>query len=94
MSFKSLKLRWARKLLRAKYFVVMTDTESAIAFEGVNPNSFTDEIALRAQATELQQFYTQLGTLVGEHEEALKKLTGGNRGKSSNVNRNKKASSK
>lgn len=77
MKFNTLKLKWAKKLLAAKFFVVMTNKESAIAYEGVDPRSFTDVLALTAQAAELQEFYEQLGVLVKEHETAIEALTGG-----------------
>jgi hypothetical protein len=77
MKFRTLKLRWAKKLLKAKFFVVMTDTESAIAFEGANPDNFEDVVALAAQTAELENFYQQLGGLVKDHKAAVANLMGG-----------------
>lgn len=78
MSFTTLKARWAAKLLKAKYFIVMTDTESAIAFEGVNPASMDDQIALAAQRAELAHFHSELGNLIRQHDRALKDLESAN----------------
>lgn len=76
MSFKRAKMKWAKKLLKAKMFVILTDKESAIAIDGVDPHSFTDALALAAQAAELQLFHEQLGDLLKEHAAALKVLSG------------------
>lgn len=74
MSFTSIRLKWARKLLRARYFVVMTDHESAIAFEGVNPELLEDVVSLHAQTAELRQFYNEIGQLLRQHEAAVAKI--------------------
>lgn len=76
MSFKTLKFKWARKLLKAKMFVVMTEKESAIAVDGADPYSFTDAIALAAQSAELEMFNESLSKLVADHKDALEKLGG------------------
>lgn len=75
-SFNRVKLRWARKLLGAKMFVVMTEKESAIAIDGADPRSFTDALALAAQAAELEMFQEKLGGLIVAHHQALKDLNG------------------
>ena len=77
MTFTGLKLKWAKRLLKAKYFVVLTDKESAIAIDGADPSSFTDMLALTAQAAEIDEFYSKLGELVKQHRDAVTKLTGG-----------------
>lgn len=77
MRMAGVKLRWAKKLLGAKYFVVMTDSESIVALAGVNPEAFTDYIALTAQAAEIQSFYEALGDLVKRHKKAVDELMGG-----------------
>lgn len=77
MTFTNIKIRWAKKLLRAKYFVVLTDKESVIAMDGADPGAFSDIMALSAQTAEVNDFYEKLGALVKEHEVAVHKLTGG-----------------
>lgn len=77
MRLQTVKTRWAAKILRAKYFVALTDKESVIVFDGVNPESFTDVMALAAQTAELDVFYDELGTLVKRHKLAVSKLTKG-----------------
>lgn len=72
-----LNSKWAAKLLRSKSFIVMTDTESAIVFKGVNPSSFTDVLALRAQAVELDHYIDSLKKLKVEHDKAADELLGG-----------------
>lgn len=89
MSFKTAKLKWAKKLLRAKMFVVMTEKESAIAIDGADPYSFTDAIALAAQAAELEMFQQSLAGLLKQHQDALKKLSGDSNVKKSTTTRRK-----
>lgn len=75
MSFKTVKLRWAKKLLKAKMFVVMTEKESAIAIDGADPYTFTDALALAAQAAELEMFHSSLGELIRDHQRALANIS-------------------
>jgi hypothetical protein len=81
---------WAKKLLRARYFVVMTDKESAIAFDGFNPDDFNDVLALHAQTVEVEIFYQRLGELVKQHQSAVNKLRGGPAEKRTNTSKSKK----
>lgn len=74
MSFRTIKLAWARKLMRAKYFVILTDKESVIALDGVNPHSFQDMVALAAQTAEVEEFYRKLGDLARVHRSAVRQL--------------------
>lgn len=76
MSFKTIKIRWASKLLKSKMFVILTEKESCIAIDGADPFSFTDALALAAQAAELEMFHESLGNLVKDHRNALAKLSG------------------
>lgn len=73
MNYRVVKAKWAKRLLQAKFFVVMTDTHSAILFEGVDPESITDRTALEAQAAEIEYFYGELGLLVKRHQKAVAK---------------------
>lgn len=84
MSFKTTKIKWARKLLKAKMFVLMTDKEGVIAIDGADPHSFTDAIALAAQAAELQSFYGSLGELIKEHDIVLRNISKERDGKAKN----------
>lgn len=76
MRFTTIKARWAKKILRAKYFVVLTDKESVIAIDGADPDSFTDLLGLSSQQAEIEMFYNKLGSLVKDHKLAIDKLTG------------------
>lgn len=76
MNFRMVKIKWARKLLKAKMFVIMTEKESAIAVDGADPYSFTDAVALAAQSAELEMFHESLGKLIADHKDALNKLGG------------------
>jgi hypothetical protein len=93
---KYLKARWARKLIRAKYFVVLTDTESVISMDGVDPGSFTDVIALQAQLVSVKEFEKQVAELRKRHEKMVVKLSGGGvtsskpKNRSSNANQRSK----
>lgn len=72
--FKAIKLKWANKLLRSRYFVVLTDRESAIALDGVNPDKINDLLALTAQSSALMSFQERLGQLIKDHDKAATKL--------------------
>jgi hypothetical protein len=83
MDFKRLKARYVRKLLQAKFFVLLTDKESAIALDGADPDSFSDMLALNAQAAALLAFRDNLNALIRDHDRAIERLsgTGGKRAK-------------
>lgn len=85
MKFTAIRIKWAKKLLGAKYFVVLTDKESAIALDGAKPDSFTDILALSAQAAEVNKFYEMLGELVKQHEAAVEELIGKRDGKKTTI---------
>lgn len=74
--FNRIKVRWAKKLLSARFFVILTDKESVIALEGADPKSFNDLLALTSQTAEITDYHDKLGELVGEHEQAVINLTG------------------
>lgn len=76
MNFNRVKIRWAKKLLQSKFFVLLTDKSSVIALDGVEPDSFNDQMALNAQSAELQAFKTSLTDLITEHDDALAKMRG------------------
>lgn len=84
---KRLRLRWAKKLLHAKYFVAMTNTEAMIALDAADPNEMHDVIALAAQAAELRAFYDKLGVLIHQHDIILQALSKGADAKSKTSNR-------
>lgn len=74
MKFKSIRLVWAAKLLKSKFFVVMTERESIIALDGAKPESFSDLLALIAQTAELRMFHKNVGELIEAHDEAIDKF--------------------
>lgn len=67
--------KWAAKLIRSKNFVVMTDGESAICFQGLDPSKFTDMLMLEAQSAELELFTDKLNELRSKHRAAIRKLS-------------------
>lgn len=71
---KRIKARWASKIMRSKYFVVLTDKEAGMYLEGANPEDMNDQIALAAQVTELKDFSDRLKTLITDHNVILRKL--------------------
>lgn len=73
---RSVKLRWARKILGAKFFVVLTDREGVIALDGADPNQILDVVALTAQSAELQDFADKLSMVIKDHDRAIRKLNG------------------
>lgn len=76
MKDKRLNVKWANKVLRAKHFVVLTDTESYIAMEGMDPNSMDDMLVLQAQQASIDQFMDALKTLNDQHKKRIQRLGG------------------
>jgi hypothetical protein len=88
------RLQLARRVARAKFVIVLTDKESTIALDGVDPRSFKDIVALHAQAAAIDDFIARLKELQVEHEVAIRKLEGVSsaaisKKKSTKVNRKK-----
>lgn len=75
--YKALKLKWAKRLLQARYFVILTDKESVIALDGVDPSAFDDRVALQSQSAAISEFVSRLKDLQKLHADAIKTLTGG-----------------
>lgn len=75
MTFTAVKLKWAKRVLQSKYFVILTDKHSVIALQDANPDTFTDRMALAAQAGEVREFHSRLGALIKRHDAALEKLS-------------------
>lgn len=73
MRFNALKLKWAKRLLASKYFVLLTDKDSVIALNGVRPDSFEDQIALAAQTAAIEDFADRLQGLKHDHRNAALK---------------------
>jgi hypothetical protein len=73
---RDVKLKWALKILKSRYFVVMTDKESAIMFRGLDPTSFEDVLALTAQGNDLERFIFELNRLAVAHRQQARKLMG------------------
>jgi hypothetical protein len=90
---RALKLRWAKKLMQARYFVVLTDKESVIALDGAKPESITDILALDAQSAAIADFHDKLGALRDDHERAISKLSSGDKPERSNNTKKPTASS-
>lgn len=76
---KFLRLKWARKILNAKSFVVMTEKESMIALQGMDPHLLKDELALQEQVISLELFMRRLQEFKDEHMKAIDKLRASNR---------------
>lgn len=72
---KNLRLRWAKKILRAKNFVVVTDKESVIALEGVNPDNLNDHIMLAEQSASIDSFKAMLDNLQRKHNKRLEEIS-------------------
>lgn len=75
MAIRRIKAKWAAKLLRARYFVLLTDTESAICLSAVDPNSIDDTLSLVAQTASIHSFIEKLQEFEKEHNRALQRLT-------------------
>lgn len=86
-----IKLRWAWNVLRAKYFVVLTDKASCFMLDAADPSLESDTLALHAQAAELQMFKEALDNAIQQHQAAVDNLTGGAHAR---VSRTKKTKAK
>ena len=71
---KFLKGKWAGKLMRSKFFVLLTDSEGVIALEGADPEMILDAVALDAQTAEIKLFRDRLDILAKDHKKATAKL--------------------
>lgn len=65
------RLKWGGKLLRSRNFLVMTDDEAVINFEGKPPYTFDDGLELADQAQTLELFRDNLAELSKEHDEMV-----------------------
>jgi len=70
------RIKWAIKILFAKYFVVLTDKESVIAMKGIRPDKFQDLLALKAQQNAIEDFGHKLKKLRSKHDKMVDKLVG------------------
>jgi len=70
------KLRWAFKLLRSTHYVVLTDQEAVINFDGEDPASFDNAMLLAQQASALSMFATELDRVSKQHDDVLEQLIG------------------
>lgn len=92
MRDKTLNLKWAAKLMASKSFVLLTDKESFIAMEGIDPNRLNDMLILQAQQASIDKFIEDLQLLRKAHERRVKQLGGKvgiSRKKTSNNKRNR-----
>lgn len=64
-------LQWAAKLLRAKNFVVLTDTDSVINLDGVEPRRMKSVLMLTAQKRALSVFQAKLQKLIEDHDKHI-----------------------
>lgn len=76
MRDKRLNLKWAAKLTASKSFVVLTDKESVIALEGIDPNKLSDMLVLQAQQASIDAFLKDLTALKKAHERRVEELGG------------------
>lgn len=68
------KLRLTIALIRSKAYIVITETAAAMSIVHMNPNKFSDIMALQIQTAALEDFQEKLGQLIKEHKRALKAL--------------------
>lgn len=73
---KKINLRWARKIMKSRNFVIMTDTESVIFLDGIDPNSMDNLVMLAAQASSLDDFIARLKEVAKHHEARATEITG------------------
>lgn len=77
MTSRLVRLRWARKIMGSKGFLVVTDRESVIALEGMDPRLLRDELALQEQVASIENFLYLLKDLQAEHIKAIDRLRAG-----------------
>lgn len=76
MGYNLVRLRWAYRILRAKYFVVSTDKASVLVLDAVDPHRESNRLSLEAQSQELTMFLESLTKFIKDHEKAVKKILG------------------
>ncbi len=84
------RTKWAARIMRARYFVVLTERESVIYLKGVKPEEFEDVVALAAQCAELEDFQDKLKDMIERHEAQVYKLSGGYKHAKRNTAKRKK----
>jgi len=67
-------LRWSRRVLFSRNFLVVTDEEAALFLDINNPKKLTSIVTLQYQSATLKMFSNRLQSLMREHDKALEKL--------------------
>lgn len=70
------RIKWASKVLFSHNFLVMTDSDAVINFEGKPPFTFEDNMELAQQAAALEVFREQLEDLSRQHDEVVGTVMG------------------
>lgn len=76
-----IRLRWARKIMSARSFIVLTDNESILALSGVDPTTLGDFETLVHQRLEIEDFIEKLEVLARAHSAKIAQITGRDNGK-------------
>lgn len=71
---KRIKLLWAKKIFKARFFVALTESDSVILLQAADPTRLGDAIAIRTQKATLTAWSKQLEDLIKQHDIAFKKL--------------------
>lgn len=88
-----LRTKWAKKLLTSKHFVILTDKESVIYFNGLQPDSFDDVLMLTAQAASLEDFRERIVAMQKEHERVAREVFNADLSRGGKSAKTKKATS-
>ena len=71
MKLNQAKALLVRKLLTAKYFILITEKEAFMQLRGANPKKVKDFLALLEQRASLALFQQQVEETITEHDKAL-----------------------
>lgn len=74
MRFTKIRARIAAKVMRSRFFIFMNEDGSTIFFDGVEPNTLEDQISLRSQMVELEQYKKDITKLIARHKRAMSQL--------------------
>lgn len=73
---KSIRVKWAQRILKAKFFVALTEKDAVIYLKGADPTTFEDETALVSQAVTIDTYIKRLQQLRRSHDQVLESKFG------------------
>lgn len=68
------KAKWLGKLAKSKNFIVLTDKESVINIQGVDPKNFNDMFTVSSQLGALMRFRARIDAVIRRFEKEVEGL--------------------